>query len=38
MCGLMLAMAMTCTALAVLPMAKIADTKFSSVLQETGLR
>jgi hypothetical protein len=38
MCGLLLALAMMSTALAVLPMAKIANTRFSSVLQETGLR
>jgi hypothetical protein len=38
MCGLLLALAMISTALAILPMTKIADTRFSSMLQETGLR
>jgi hypothetical protein len=37
-CGVILTLAMISTALAILPMSTIADTKFSTLLHETGLR
>jgi hypothetical protein len=37
-CGVVLTLAMLSTALAILPMSTIANTKFSTILQETGLR
>jgi hypothetical protein len=37
-CGLLLTLAVLSTALAILPMSAIANTRFSSLLQEAGLR